>query len=124
MSAGLWTAGDFIAGAGPYAYSGVTGNENGLAFWFQGSVGIEESVALEEVQVYPNPAVSEVNIDLSGIAEVTTVEIVAVNGQVVLTGRLTPNSLSQVQLPDMESGVYFVSLQNEVTTARKKLVVR
>ena len=65
------------------------------------SVGIEE-VDSEELSIYPNPVRDILNIN----AEVSKVEIFAVNGQQLLTSQ--SNSINISNLP---AGMYFVRAQ-------------
>lgn len=82
------------------------------------NVDVEE-IAGEKVSVYPNPATSIVNIN--GLSDFANLEVKVVNlqGQVVMT---VVNSL-EINVKDIESGIYFINIDCDGTQIIKRIVV-
>jgi hypothetical protein len=87
-------------------------------------------VATNNISLYPNPASSDFNVDLTMVkGGVVTMSIVSINGSVISTkdlnvteGTTTVNE----NIADLASGIYFVQFVNQATseTIVKKLVKR
>jgi hypothetical protein len=87
-------------------------------------------VATNNISIYPNPASSDFNVDLTMVkGGVVTMSIVSINGSVIATkdlnvteGTTTVNE----NIADLASGIYFVQFVNQATseTIVKKLVKR
>ena len=71
---------------------------------------VDENI-VSEVSIYPNPAVSNVTIELNKVNGYANVEILNMNGQLVLKKELF-NSIEQINIEAMESGLYMVKIQN------------
>ncbi len=73
---------------------------------FEG-LGVEENVVAEntKMEVYPNPAVSELNVRLENSAEINVFNIM---GQNVLNMQGV-KGVNQINISDLTSGVYFIS---------------
>jgi len=83
-------------------------------------LGIEEAI-LEEVKVFPNPAIDYINIDLPQLENQQTLQVSIFDGfgrqlQVVDTA----NKLQQIDISNFPSGMYYVL----VTTAYQKRTVK
>ena len=70
-------------------------------------LGVEENVVAEntKMEVYPNPAVSELNVRLENSAEINVFNIM---GQNVLNMQ-GMKGVNQINISDLTSGVYFIS---------------
>ncbi|OIQ23066.1 T9SS type A sorting domain-containing protein [Lacinutrix sp. MedPE-SW] len=80
----------------------------------------------QNFSLYPNPAKDEViiksNIALRGNTSVT---IIDVQGKIVNSKILNVNSLeTQLNISNLESGLYFIKLKNGKTETIKKLIVK
>lgn len=124
VAKGIWTAGDFIATAGPYLYGGNGTTDNGLSFWFSGSVGVAEVQELSSVNVFPNPSSGQVNLDLVGITSDVVVSVTSMKGELVHQTVLKANSFSSLDLTDQQSGMYIISLQNDSGTERYRVCIQ
>ncbi len=81
--------------------------------------GVSSVAGVDEldVKVYPNPASNEVFIDLEGVY---SYQIMSLNGKVVSVGNdVTTNS---IDLSSLNSGVYFLQLNQKSEVATVKLV--
>jgi hypothetical protein len=95
-----------------------------------GKMAEDTLVAASDISIYPNPASSEFNVDLSMVkGGVVTMSIVAINGSVISTKDLNVaegNTTVNENIADLASGIYFVQFVNQATseTIVKKLVKR
>ncbi len=110
------TAGDFT-----YTVTVSDGNETASAsvtFTVLDNTDVDE-VESANVSVYPNPASSIININ--GLSEFANLEVKVVNlqGQVVMT---VVNSL-EINVKDIESGIYFLNINCDGTQIIKRIVV-
>lgn len=95
-----------------------------------GELPIEEelnSMKLEgnETLVYPNPANNQVTVLIKDVSndQPSTVQIINVNGQVVLSKPVS-TSKTTLAISGLKKGVYFVKISNEEETTMKKLIVQ
>ena len=79
-----------------------------------------EEIASEKVNVYPNPASSVINIDGIGSFQNLDVTIVNIHGQIV---REEVNSL-EINVKDIDSGIYFVKINCDGQQYLKKIVIK
>ena len=79
-----------------------------------------DEINAENVTVYPNPASTTVNIE--GITNFTSLNVAVVNlqGQVV---REIANSL-EINVSDVESGIYFIKISCDGQQYLKKIVIK
>ncbi|MGB0850992.1 MAG: two-component regulator propeller domain-containing protein [Bacteroidia bacterium] len=91
----------------------------GVTLISDGSVGIPD-VVLEKDNMWPNPAISYLNVELY-TSGVTTIEIFNAFGQKVLSSELgAEKSLHRIDIKELSSGTYFVKLGEN----HQKLIVR
>lgn len=81
-------------------------------------VGIADNLLEEQVNVYPNPATSYVNINMPANSEL---RVINMNGQVVSYVQNTSH-VERVDLSSHSSGVYFVQVSNNSDVATIKLL--
>lgn len=85
------------------------------------TVGIDNSI-IENVSVYPNPTHNLIWIDMSGIEEVTYIEVWNLHGELVFSTTAL-NGLSEIDLSNFDSGIYFIQLiQNQETVHHQKIM--
>lgn len=77
--------------------------------------------ALEETQIYPNPATSQVFI--SNITDKTTINIFDINGKLCKTAVLNYD-INTITIDDLKTGVYTVTLQSNGLTKTHKLLIK
>ncbi|MDP2722370.1 MAG: T9SS type A sorting domain-containing protein [Bacteroidales bacterium] len=81
------------------------------------TVGINEQGEKEYVVVYPNPANDMLNVGSNG--EVTQVRLINTVGQVVFD-----NIATQIDVSNMESGVYFIQIATKNGTTTQKIIIQ
>ncbi|MEI8203066.1 MAG: T9SS type A sorting domain-containing protein [Bacteroidota bacterium] len=100
------------------------------ALAFNGSVaGIENnSITAKYVSIYPNPSSSLINIDFNTNSDESTfIELINVNGEVVLSknaGILSLNSKQTIDISSLTKGVYFLRIITASTIETKKLIIQ
>ncbi len=82
----------------------------------RGGVAISENV-VSEVSIYPNPATSVLNVDAAGYNQV---EVINMLGQVVYSNSISNNA--QINVSDLNNGVYFVRLSGANGTTTQKFI--
>ena len=84
--------------------------------------GIEDVVA-GTVSLYPNPASTSVTLGLEGFEGESQVEVVDMNGRVVLRHEVRDSKL-EMNVSELPQGAYFVRVTNGTRTAISKLIVK
>ncbi len=89
-----------------------------------GTNGLKELANLQETwSLYPNPANEEVKFGFEKDNELKEITIVTALGSVVRTASTT-GVTATVNVSDLASGVYFVTLKNAKGTSTKQLVIK
>ncbi len=91
----------------------LSGLANGNLVYFQntGPLGIKTINLDGSVNLYPNPTTSNVNLNLKNTADILSVEVLDVLGQVISTTK-TINENNTIVLPEAK-GVYFVKVTDK-----------
>ena len=110
------------AGEFTYTVTVTSGDETttaSVSFTVTDNTGVDEN-GISNVSVYPNPASSTVTIDgLNGFANLG-VEIVNLQGQVVMR---VDNSL-EINIEDIEAGIYFIKINCDGQQYLQKIVIK
>jgi hypothetical protein len=83
--------------------------------------GIQPVKPIEEISLYPNPAVSEINVVYDASADVKNIAVYNIIGKVMSVYRVSGNS-ANLNLDNVPSGIYFLRLMNsngQVVATRK-----
>ena len=84
--------------------------------------GIEDVVA-GTVSLYPNPASTSVTLGLEGFEGESQVEVVDMNGRVVIRHEVRDSKL-EMNVSELPQGAYFVRVTSGTRTAISKLIVK
>lgn len=106
-SAGLWTSGEFLAGSGPFVYSG-NGTQNGASVWNTGTLSINDELFSSSLSIYPNPVTNNLTIqNLEGV-ELKNVALYSTTGTLIRS----QNNLTQqtIDLKGIQEGLYMLRL--------------
>lgn len=71
-----------------------------------------------DIQIYPNPATTHLNIKANNVALIESVEITSMDGTTVLTQKET----EKIPVGHLAAGVYFIHVRYNSTTITKKFV--
>lgn len=88
----------------------------------QNVAGIKENKT-EDFTIYPNPASGSVSILLNATVTFSEIVIVDVLGKIVQT-KTIKNNQSDLDISNLKSGIYFITINNEGMKTTKKLVVK
>lgn len=93
------------------------------------SVGIKENQAeLSELMAYPNPAAENVTLNFkSSAAEHVTVSILDITSRKVAAYDITAqtgNNTINLDLPELENGIYFLGIEKNGKRLNKKIVIK
>lgn len=87
------------------------------------TVGINEIASQTSFNIYPNPANTTINIDLSELKNSTsTINMYDITGKIVKTISTTEKTLS-IDRGDLRSGIYFVQVIVDDKVLTKKIVL-
>jgi serine protease AprX len=91
---------------------------------FRYATSVSNNALDKIVKVSPNPFNTEINVYTEGVEGATQIEIVNLNGQVVVSKKENFNFINNVtiELPNLASGIYFYRIQNETQRLVGKLV--
>ena len=95
---------------------------NGTTFMLGVVTGIDENSDALSFGMFPNPAAETVKITPANNDVKYSVQIINALGQVVKTNSLTSSTVT-IAVNDLESGIYFVQVQNEFAKYVSKLVI-
>ncbi len=84
------------------------------------TVGLND-FSLKDIELYPNPANTEVNVSLGSVSGNVSWKLSDLKGSVIKGGTTTTEL--KIKLNDVNSGVYFISLETENGIGNYKLVV-
>jgi len=87
------------------------------------SVGIDELNVETELNVYPNPASNRVNLSFSETQENGTVELLDLNGKLIISKSLSGLIYLEIDSHNLESGIYLIRVNNEKGHTTKKLII-
>jgi hypothetical protein len=83
--------------------------------------GLELSL-LENMQVFPNPTLGEVNITLGQVYNHVQIELSQTNGQVVRSVEFTNTANPVLQLNDLAAGIYFIKVTAGNETKIRRII--
>lgn len=83
----------------------------------------QQTEKLSPINVFPNPAKEEINIDLGNIESNVTATLFNSTGQMIATDNFISESLLTMKL-DVPSGIYFLRLQTPVETIKKIKIIK
>ncbi|MGQ2984170.1 T9SS type A sorting domain-containing protein [Flavobacterium sp.] len=93
---------------GKIILAGFSGNKVAVARYHSGTLTNGEVAANASIKLYPNPASGQITIDLGGEAGPAKYSINDINGRTVANGQFEGSS--QINVEDLENGVYFVNV--------------
>ena len=86
------------------------------------TLSIEENETKTDIQLFPNPATTEVNIHTNSVID--TITLFDVSGKQVLVIKPANTNDYKLNLKDFSKGLYFVQIQNQNSTINQKLLIK
>jgi photosystem II stability/assembly factor-like uncharacterized protein len=84
-------------------------------------LGIDDNSVISAIAMYPNPAVSVVNIDMRGEEYDFNVSLIDINGRLLQKKRFS-NKI-QLNVSEIPTGIYFIKVTSEGSEITKKLII-
>ena len=110
----------FFSGNGSYSVR----NTNACGEGFSASVTSLESEIAFRIRLFPNPAHSFLNIEISTSSPEGEWTLLNQVGQVVLSGILSGEPESRIDLHGLAEGIYFFNIRSGSQSLSKKLLIR
>lgn len=102
----------------------IEGEEHAETPVFTSAKNISE-VKENELKIYPNPASTHLNIEFSGFQkEDFQVQVINVSGKSVVQKQMNLTQSNLLELPNLKSGLYFLSVQSNNQRFVERFVVR
>ncbi len=86
------------------------------------TLSIKDSSLNEQVSVYPNPTLGNLNIDLYRTHQNVQIVVRNITGQKIMSRVLINTSNAQLNLAQLESGFYFLEIHVDENTLTKKII--
>ncbi|GAB5538113.1 MAG: hypothetical protein Salg2KO_02160 [Salibacteraceae bacterium] len=127
-----WNTGDTsqsITATTPGTYSVTYSDDDGCIYEAEIVLDEDDFVGITSVSddidfhIYPNPAGSSFFIECSGAA-VCSLTITDIAGQLLQSSVVECGNPQQIELHQIETGVYFVTLKNQESSVVRKIVVQ
>jgi hypothetical protein len=123
-TAGAWTtsaisAATVVGGSFAMSLTGVTSFSPFAVFGKNVTLGVS-AIANDALSIYPNPAADRLTIQ-TGSADITTVEISDLTGQIVGRYELS-NGNNTIGIENLNTGSYFIRVSDKATSSVKKFV--
>jgi len=89
--------------------------------WYEntGFIGVSENTLQSQVNVYPNPVATILEIKNSSVSIIKKITIYDILGKVIV---IESNHFNYLNLSHLKSGIYFVKLKTERGTITKKII--
>lgn len=86
---------------------------------------VENEPKIAEINVYPNPANSLLNIDFLSNYQIlhTNIKIVNINGRTMLQSKPVSGSI-QIDIKELYPGLYIVKIQNDKTLITRRILIQ
>ena len=126
----LATAGGYNLGAGKVKVRFVTDHwqeGEGFEMNYWAILGVNQESGLSDINIYPNPATSFLNVDLTSDAQNITVNVLDVSGKVLYNEVINHNGGTEsykVPVSDLSSGIYFLHLNTATGKSIQKFIVK
>lgn len=75
-----------------------------------------------DFEAYPNPVAHTLKLDINGEQDTYQVVVHSIDGREMMVEELTKNNSAQLDVSGLESGMYFITLENGAVSLTKKFV--
>lgn len=105
-------------------YNGDGGVVNSFSIdicYINNSLGLDTN-SLSNITIYPNPTKDFLNINIPQAIGVSKLKLFDIQGREVLE-KITNNTIEVLNIGDLQSGVYMLSIENEANKTIKKVIL-
>ena len=76
------------------------------------------------MSLVPNPATSQVKVNIAGVTGMVNMNIIDMSGRVIYNANVNAENETIVNLSNIPAGAYFVRITNDTFSKVEKLIVR
>ena len=87
-----------------------------------GFVGLNDASAIENLEIYPNPTSTELNVNFSSTENNNTISVMELSGKTVIS-EMNAGGLTKLNVANLAAGTYILSISNNTTITKKLFVV-
>ena len=106
-----------------YAFENIETSHT-IQFSFYERVGIDPVAAGVHMNLQPNPATSQVNLNIKGVTGMVNCMLIDMSGRVVYNQNINAETAQVINLSNLAKGAYFVRITNDKFSKVEKLIVR
>lgn len=99
------------------------GSTNTKQFCITSSAGIQEYLLSESVQIFPNPATNQLNIQAKNNTSVESLSIYNLAGQLLMQKSIS-QEITQIDISNLNGGMYLVKVQTTQGQVVKQIIVQ
>ncbi len=88
------------------------------------NVGIDPVAPEVSMSLVPNPATSQVKVNIAGVTGMVNMNIIDMSGRVIYNANVNAENETIVNLSNIPAGAYFVRITNDTFSKVEKLIVR
>ena len=90
------------------------------------ATGLRENNNQASLSIFPNPSNGMFNISLKGFSTDVNIKVANIAGQIVQSKshNITPNRINQLDLENLDSGIYFVTVSDKNSEITSKVIVK
>jgi len=95
-------------------------------YFSKNMVNSASTPTFDRFSVYPNPATSEINLDIkAGNTQITAYSITDLNGRTILSENLTSTVINKtIDTRSLQGGVYFLSVTTDLGTKKQRILIQ
>ena len=106
-----------------YTFSNIEADHT-IQYTFEETVSIDPVAANVRLNLQPNPATSQVNLNIEGVEGMVNCMLIDMSGRVVYNQNLNAASVQTINVSNLAKGAYFVRVTNDKFSKVEKLIVR
>ena len=109
-----------------YSFTEITGNHT-IEFIFEEDttqIGFDPIASRVAMNLQPNPATSQVNLNIKGVTGMVNCMLIDMSGRVVYDQNINAEATNVINLNNLAKGAYFVRITNDKFSKVEKLIVR
>ena len=106
-----------------YSFPNIQGNHT-IQFVFSEGVGIDPIARGVVMNLQPNPATSQVNLNIKGVTGMVNCMLIDMSGRVVYNQNINAETAQTINVSNLAKGAYFVRITNDQFSKVEKLIVR
>ena len=110
-----------------YTFRDIHGNHSIAATSHEGEwipSGVDPVAPEVRMHLAPNPATSQVVLDVRGVAGMVNCSIIDMSGRIVYERQVNAETTNTIDLRNVPAGAYFVRITNDTFSKVEKLIVR